>query len=136
MIRPNDLREGNLIFAETGLLGLEVHVVTGQDIADICFGKVASNSIAGIELTPEWLERMGFESQSKSEDVYKYTIGPDHYILIGKLRKNSEFTMYELWFTDSNGDAAFPYALPELKYVHKLQNLYYSLTGEELTIKP
>lgn len=74
----------------------------------------------GIELTPEVLEACGFEfvehfwSNSKGSAI--------HY----DLNNNS----VRLAFVGP----IFPIVASNVKYLHQLQNLYYSLTGEELTV--
>ena len=71
-----------------------------------------------IPLTKEWLEKFGFEETKRG--WLSAPTGED----------------YKRWLVCFN-DGGFSY-IPELtsfKYVHQLQNLYYALTGEELTIK-
>ena len=64
-----------------------------------------------IPLTEEWLFKFGFEKAY--ETCYQYK----DFIL------NDKFIMMDIDITI------------QLKYVHQLQNLYHSLTEEELTIK-
>ena len=64
-----------------------------------------------IPLTEEWLFKFGFEKAY--ETCYQYK----DFIL------NDKFIMMDIDITI------------QLKYVHQLQNLYHSLTDEELTIK-
>lgn len=64
-----------------------------------------------IPLTEEWLLKFGFIKRYK--DCYEF----------GKLILNDKFVMMDI-------DIHL-----ELRYVHQLQNLYFTLTGEELTIK-
>ena len=68
-----------------------------------------------IELTEEWLIKFGHES-SFIPDLYE----------IGKL---SFYIDDGICWIDVFGDSI------EIKYVHQLQNLYFALTGKELTIK-
>jgi hypothetical protein len=75
-----------------------------------------------IPLTAEWLERFGF--------VY----GPFNYVRRGEKDQRNQFTI------DRNGDG-FVFLIKESKkipvvYVHQLQNLYFSLTGTELSLNP
>lgn len=72
-------------------------------------------------LTEEWLGRLGFEKSSEG------------YWSNGKL---------EVGFTTTDENIQYEYIsvtykteMTDLKYVHQLQNLYFALTGEELTIK-
>lgn len=85
-----------------------------------------------IPLTEEWLVRMGFNNtaikwmdKSVSNPVF---IKKDKYYL--------EFVDGEYYFNLFFGMSNNPVHLTAIKYVHQLQNLYFALTGEELTIKP
>jgi hypothetical protein len=71
-----------------------------------------------IPLTPEWLEWLGFEKQSES--YYVSNVHPDLHI-----HGSDIFDLYK----------AGCGKIASTKYVHQLQNLYFALTGEELTIK-
>lgn len=72
------------------------------------------NSIEPIPLTEEWLIKFGFENSNMgfSADYSKDNI-----------ELNFVNGLYEY------GDYC------KIEYVHKLQNLYFALTGEELTLK-
>lgn len=77
-------------------------------------------AVKPIPLTPEWLERFGFERVLHDErDWYNYPLG-----LINPLN-NYEDHGYMM-----SGEFDL-----DIRYVHQLQNLYFALTGEELTIK-
>jgi len=73
--------------------------------------------IEPIPLTEEWLVKLGFE---KNETGFYYK---------GRFTYHNEYgwKILEQWVKNWVG-------VSELKYVHQLQNLYFSLTGEELTI--
>ncbi len=91
--------------------------VTCENISDLQNGHI---ELKGIPLTEEWLERMGFkdnEWRHKTDANCMYW---------GKDRK-------KLYISDQR-DTEYSFIAP-CKYVHQLQNLYHSLTGEELTIK-
>ena len=120
-MKANELRIGNLILVDG-----EITEITGIKKSTVSFSDGFQMFIAGglepISLTEEWLLKFGFD------------ITVDH-----PGRK-----LYEhdgecpLWFSDKRGITDF-YAsrvrIRECKYVHQLQNLYFALTGEELTIK-
>ena len=77
-------------------------------------------SIEPIPLTEEWLLKFGFERQEnnwKTLDLHFATIGWEK--LAGITLSFEKESIY----------------LPHIKYVHQLQNLYFALTGEELTFK-
>lgn len=72
-----------------------------------------------IPLTEEWLVRMGFEKYSDGGELK----GIDCFYCKGKLK--GAISLPNFMF---NG-------FIQIKHVHQLQNLYFALTGEELTIK-
>lgn len=69
--------------------------------------------IEPIPLTEEWLLKFGFE-------------------ITGNFQTKDRFQTHKqdgiIWFEHG-------YIVVELQYVHQLQNLYFALTGEELTFK-
>lgn len=67
--------------------------------------------IDGIPLTSEWLWKAGLY---RAGDRYK----------LGN---------FQFWFENGEGWAATHLHEVRIKYVHQLQNLYYALTGQELT---
>ena len=79
-----------------------------------------------ISLTEEWLEKLGFNCKYKSVNN-NWDIGSFHVSQTSDVDDdNNRIEQKEEFFYD--------YYL-ELKYVHQLQNLYFALTNEELTIK-
>jgi hypothetical protein len=76
-----------------------------------------------IPLTEEWLIKLGFEKLTDSNDgfkntTYTYTKGISFIVYFDGVRLSTNFWMGN-----------------EKHYVHQLQNLFYVLSGEELTIK-
>lgn len=79
-----------------------------------------------IPLTPEILERCGFEDTSGG---YRAT-GSE--VVFSKLINQSvKIDLWEQWPTGYS----LPYYGNKLESLHQLQNLYFALTGEELEIK-
>jgi len=74
-----------------------------------------------IPLTPEWLEKFGFE--------YRNEYRGNGYIFD---LPNSKYSC--CWFEDK-GFRLLNLSYTWMPYVHQLQNLYFALTGEELIIK-
>ncbi len=75
-----------------------------------------------IPLTEEWLIKFGFEKEKNVIPIYS----------IGKISIYLDCEMYP------NGRVYFNswcILKEKPKYVHKLQNLYFALTGEELILK-
>ena len=91
------------------------------------------DEVKPIPLSDEWLVKLGLEKHSV-DDFYFIDLG--EYILqvvvngfSGTLEKDSN------WFVSINtGFGSQPVTITK-RYVHQIQNLYFALTGEELTIK-
>jgi hypothetical protein len=86
-----------------------------------------------IPLTPEWLERCGFEKQkSNTAGIELYRLGGiiiEHEVEAEKYNSAPYALAY-----DQDGLIVYPLSYhPE--FVHQLQNFYFALTGEELQIK-
>ncbi len=116
MIRPNEIRKGNLLKYKGDiikLIGIDQYDyvwftmphVTGSGFCD----KI--EIFEPIELTEEWLTKLGFKSFCKDWVCEGIII---HTRKRGYILKSS---------------------VPIIKSVHQLQNLYSALTGKELTIK-
>lgn len=71
-----------------------------------------------IPITEEWLFKFGFEKSEYLENIYKYKI----YNV--SLDKFGDLHFYFFGIHDCSR---------KIKYVHELQNLYFSLTGQELS---
>lgn len=81
------------------------------------------NGFEPIPLTEEWLLKFGFDKVLPRNDKIYYRLN-DYFVI-------EDSRVFLL------GDDAFEILKlrQEIKYVHQLQNLYFALTGEELTIK-
>lgn len=75
-----------------------------------------------IPLTEEWLIKFGFEKRFVDEESIRAWV----YEL-------KEFKLVGMGF--SNSEMSFTFMTRKIKSVHQLQDLYFALTGEELTIK-
>lgn len=125
MIQAKELRIGNWIksnnphdgrFVKLKYFHEDLHVVFFYNEAIGAFVK----DIVGIELTPEILKKCGFEFKPTGEEVYEqiWKIGA-----------------FEIWEHDSGFCHDFHHG-GDVNHLHQLQNLYFALTGEELTFKP
>lgn len=130
-MKASELRIGNLVYIDKNEV-LEIESITEiganlrhgsetiyfDDLAG--FGDKSHDVIKPIPLTEEWFLKFGFK----------------------KVGTNFELDFFVLWYSsyqncfvwrfmniDSNADRPI-----SLKYVHQLQNLYFALTGEELTL--
>ena len=110
-MKASELRIGNYVEYGDDIEQISIHLL---------FGALNGDDVKPIPLTEEWLVKFGFE--------------PNIY--------NDEFELYPLTFDceytdEGNWNISYDsYPLStEIKHVHQLQNLYFALTGEELTIK-
>jgi hypothetical protein len=74
-----------------------------------------------IPLTEEWLVKFGFQND---DDDWLIDIDDRNCIHINLKKKRTLLESYDGLLTVKN-----------IEYVHFLQNLYFALTGEELTLK-
>jgi len=152
MIKASELKIGNFIFDDDGALCKVIgfkpyeHSVRcdeeeGCDILIDIYGAdgkvrsgyaVESTLANSIPLTPEWMERCGFEWENgymKKSLIYaKMKLG----FYAGAPYKMSLFQTTIPGEGSIEKVIAFGENHPE--YVHQLQNLYFALTGEELVI--
>jgi hypothetical protein len=116
MIQANELRIGNYVsmFGEQNL------------IVDISLLMDIENGVEfiPIPLTPEILEKCGFK-ETDVENMYEIDSDKFHTIrvLVGSISFPFLFSKDKEYFK-----------LYGIKYLHQLQNLYFALTGEELSI--
>jgi len=116
-LKASELRIGN--FTTLGVVCLiedDVFRVADSD------GDTFKNTWADIEpipLTEEWLLKFGFKNNSMNT----YNILLQGFLLEYNLQHN---------VVDAVNKVHFNLNIP-VKYVHQLQNLYFALTGEELT---
>lgn len=159
MIRANELRIGNIVYAQENQTlpkdvrnnypkgNIEVEDIIQHDGINMCRCDCAAYRFEDIEpipLTPELLVKCGFY---RTIDKVKYPNSIDELrlpIVTDEFKKYT-FKSMSLIFSHS-GDFGFNYIhdindgntvdddtyLPNIKYMHQLQNLYFALTGEEL----
>jgi hypothetical protein len=122
MIQAKELRIGNWVKCElTGAL-LTITRIEHGFIQSSNKNGFNTNGIEPIPLTPEILEKAGFS--------YLLNNGGQLYYII----YDSGFTVmqsYGKWHFSPSKSTTLG---NEIKYLHQLQNLYFALTGQELTI--
>ena len=135
-MKANELRIGNLVLYQ----GYHISTVIG--ITEPYWGHgirihhdgssvgCAFDMVEPIHLTEEWLYRFGFE-------VGYHKLGTSTQKFYSKLwgTNGVEIVVVDYHYT------GFEYQLSKsnykyLEYVHQLQNLFFALTGEELTLQP
>lgn len=131
MIKDTELRKGNLLLLSVNykdnihrvdeIYTDEVKVTSVEDGG--CFPVMKLRTCNPIPLTPEWLERCGFARDRN-----------------GWGKPGSQFSLTDKLFPCWLDRMLWPGGLPSfhrvaLQHLHQLQNLYFTLTGEELQIK-
>lgn len=140
MIAINELRIGNLFRDKYGLI-ISCPVCTIDFIENKVNG-LSVDKIHPIKLTNELLENYGFKKQRHWNSTYYGTYDwlknfrfkegmsdgyfyKENFILDSFVSKNGYYLTHDNLQCDS----------VLIEYVHQLQNLYFSITGNELTIK-
>lgn len=93
-------------------------------------------TIEPIPLTPEWLERCGFKEEKKGFYVnYNRKDTEGCCLDFLTLRRHEVSAFYELGREHEDYFELYTQNKHRILHLHQLQNLYFALTGEELTIK-
>lgn len=135
-MKANELRIGNLVWLKCHHHPVSVEQIYKDDIDELVW--IATDLHEGesledydpIPLTEEWLVKFGFETVSYGF-MFPKIEGSEYHRKIGRwITKKSfqEDVLLEHPFLRYDG-------LCDVHYVHQLQNLYFALTGEELTLK-
>lgn len=119
-MKATDLRIGNFLQASNGSIRV-VSEIGQKHYTDLVGQSTLYRDAEPIPLTEEWLLKFGFDYRGYNDDGKIYRVG------------NKD----DVWIqSDDFGYFLQEYkCLDRIKYVHHLQNLYFALTGEELTIK-
>jgi len=103
---------------EVKLNGFEVHPLTWY-----------GGDLKPIPLTEEWLLKFGFKHQNKYDlesNLYSKKLKSEYYFTIYSKTETLDFKTFH--------PINFVFDI-KIDFVHQLQNLYFALTGEELTLK-
>ena len=125
-MKANELRIGNWV--NDGFSTIELEAIDFVVMSDAPEGL----SLKPLPITEQWLVDFGFEKtddygdqiyyELKTEGSRGYYVCFDHEEWVFGLSVRNECT-------------CLIYDEPHFQYVHQLQNLYFALTGEELTLK-
>lgn len=122
MIQANELRIGNCV-----KLNNSDTTLVPRDFQRYCKSFGIFEEFEPIKLSEEWLLKAGFEKDDTGVDIFDQDYCEwyqKEFPVIGILCQSSD----KSYIFDENTDTL------RLKYVHQLQNLYFTLTGEELEI--
>jgi len=144
-MKTSELRIGNLIngiyyeYENDGDSEEIEHTVVCKvvtlDVADMCEYPIFVYSdeeiehfseFEGIDLTEEWLLKFGFNAKSVN---HNFRIDSDIDFQISSGQRVIETNERSSFYLENNFGT-------KINYVHQLQNLYFALTGEELTLEP
>jgi len=150
----DDEDNGGLWLSPTEITGILSHVgevdISSDKVNNLRLNqRILLERLEPIPLTEEWLKRLGFEWVENKHYCNKkqWTLQ-----VTGLTCENGDINKDETWF-DGIGDYSWlpnstkpktmvvntlckgNYVCNSLIYVHQIQNLYFALTGEELTIK-
>lgn len=122
MIKATELRIGNWVLIRDNLLcvkGISKKVSLGNTPdSEFVHDEFDCSVIKPVPLTPEMLERCGFER------VYSSLVFGDYYLYDAPDFEGN------WWFKNLEHN----FKVVKIKYLHQLQNLYFALTGEELVM--
>jgi hypothetical protein len=104
-------------------------IESGKEI-DFVFMQEENIIYKPIQLTEEWLLKMGFEKDDNYYTSYRLDEG---YITVKAEDNDWDDLCLDVFIKTADMDKEF--YLTAIEHVHSLQNLYFALTGEELTIK-
>ena len=116
-MKAQELRIGNIFQGRNG----DHWILTIDMLRSIVKGEA---DVSGIPLTEEWLIKLGFELEVINDGDRPL------YVLGGAVEY-----FYIDFDTLQPMDAGYPIAKVKIEYVHQLQNLFYCIVGQELTIK-
>lgn len=132
MIKANELRVFNYVFDNdhnqwVKVVTIDYYEAQAVWVTDEPLGykyKTSCSRLSGIPITPEILEKCRFEQVDHIEGYSFWAMNKKR----RDIRKPA-VSIYE------NRTLFNGYLVPQhCQYLHQLQNLYFSLTGEELTI--
>jgi len=128
-MKASELRIGNYVMAINNYMDVFViHAIYGQKFLNIRSSEYKNyettiKDVKPIELTEEWMLEFGFK-----KDLDKSFMKNDISIFLDKRYKTNIYLQ-----ANDSGYGWFGFE-KRIDYVHELQNLYFALTGEELTI--
>lgn len=118
------IRLGNNVYIHHGD-HIEPYVISVELSDLVAVDEVHDIEITGIPLTEEWLTKFGF---TKNKEQFGIRI--DEYAFLNIYTDTFRYGLFDI----SSGEE-FKSWDNLIQNVHELQNLFFALTGEELTIK-
>ena len=130
MIKAQELRIGNLVYNGFN------EVITAQSVTELSIGGYNIETIKPIPLTQYWLDKFGFETDYNDIEKTKqsYLLIDSYGLIIKSYMSELDTTKLCLCVMEEYAEDTDELTVT-IYYIHQLQNLYFALTGEELTIK-
>lgn len=144
-LQANEFRIGNLVKYEGNVYAIDSISKEFPTLNTMEFGVgvVDWDNIEPIPLTEEWLVKFGFEPLPFANilNSYNKSIGRNRILSVTNCGTPNEMIwICELNATDSEKIDDLVcirnYDYDKYTHVHQLQNLYFTLTNEELTLQP
>jgi hypothetical protein len=122
----HEIRLGNTYKVEMGDGTYKSDLINLEDLSNLLDDEI-DDFYQAMEISEECLLKLGFE----------YKEHYNNYVIKAKGYYNSVGYNYEDgdWYYNNDSSNAGSYYITSIKYVHQLENLYFALTGEELTYK-
>lgn len=128
-MKAHEFRKGNLISqGDYGIIPLTAYEIYQLELKEK--GSTVAeyySQFQCVAITEKWFENFGLIKNNNSQGKYCLTDGV--YINL----KGEVF--YEYWEEKSGFSSLVKKVICVIKHIHQLQNIYYSLTGAELTVK-
>jgi hypothetical protein len=124
-MKANELRINNYVVEGGDVTQVES---IADDMINVFYHNVSGvtgcyiGDLVPVQLTEQWLKDFGIEIDRELPNL-DYPVWPKPQLIV---------TLYQGQFYMSEDMDGYLFG-PELKYVHQLQNLYFALTGKELT---
>lgn len=122
------IQKDGIVWKANDIFGASGLITVLPDEKGETLGRRAYQEFQGIELTEEWFTKFGFQSESYNKTS---ALNGDIYYTLGGVDIVCEYLSGQWKFIYKKSE--FDYI--EIKYVHQLQNLFFALTGSELTPK-
>lgn len=146
MINPKELRIGNYLYGnhklqEVVMIDRDGYIVTNCSgyVGRMGYEPLELESFDPIPITEEWLVKLGFEI-CEEEDCYEISYQTDchypdkNYLTIYGLKSGVLNVCISDMHNISYASNYTETLLGEIQHIHQLQNLYFALTREELTL--
>ncbi len=122
-MNPKDLRIGNLVYYFDKIIEIESLHPQNDDVND----EIPFHCISGIKITKEWLIKLGFIKENDCDNYYLENDKTLHLFYIEKYLEEDDYVSIQYFNIPLRQKL-------KIKYVHQLQNLFYSIRNYELSV--